>query len=350
MARLSGPFIPATDGTSEARRLRLVGAPGVDGSPRAITVLHVGDTPDDTFLIGQLVRLLPSFTTTFVAAGTREAALSALRRHPCDIVLCDLLMGGRTTVPLIDEIKTLTGLPVVLTSPLDGDDVELIGRRAGADGLLAKADLAVPTLDRVFRTVLPPASAAKSVAATLKALIADLYAVGLTLRPERPRDDADDLAARRRIERDLYDLDQASRDGAGVERFDAVPSFADAARRLRQRAANGGRLDFVEPRLPILIETAPTLLSDLVDGFLAEAGETLSSGGHVTLSLSVERGRLTARLLSSRRAAARADAAQRAVTAERRHLVERLALAASGAVGFGSREHRLMVPLRLRAD
>jgi len=139
MARLSGPFIPATDGAPEERRLRLVGVADSPATRRSITVLHVGDTPEDTFLLSQLVRALPSFAATFVAAGTREAALSALARHSCDIVLCEFLMDGRTTMGLINEIKAVTEAPVILTSSLDNDDIELIGRRAGADGLFSKS-------------------------------------------------------------------------------------------------------------------------------------------------------------------------------------------------------------------
>ena len=77
MARLSGPFIPAIEDAA-ARRLRLVDASDTGVERRAITVLHIGDTPEDTFLIGRLVGALPSFAAAFVAAGTREAALSAL--------------------------------------------------------------------------------------------------------------------------------------------------------------------------------------------------------------------------------------------------------------------------------
>ncbi len=103
MARLSGPFIPAIEDMA-ARRLHLVGASDTAVSRRTITVLHIGDTPEDTFLIGRLVGALPSFAATFIAAGTREAALSALSRQPCDVVLCEFWMAGRTTMALIDEI------------------------------------------------------------------------------------------------------------------------------------------------------------------------------------------------------------------------------------------------------
>ena len=54
MARLSGPFIPAIEDAA-ARRLRLVDASDTGVERRAITVLHIGDAPEDTFLIGRLV-------------------------------------------------------------------------------------------------------------------------------------------------------------------------------------------------------------------------------------------------------------------------------------------------------
>lgn len=347
MARLSGPFIPATDGASEERRLRLVGAAGDAVVRRSITVLHVGDMPEDTFLLSQLVRALPSFAATFVAAGTREAALSALARHACDVVLCDFWMAGRTTMALINEIKAEAGVPVILTSALDSDDVELIGRRAGADGLLSKGDLAVATLERVFSTVLPRRpTPRRDAAAALRALMSSLSAIGMTLRPGAGR--PDERTARRALVRSIVDLDEASRRGAGVQRFDAVPSFAAAVRRQQLRARPEGDIGFVEPALPIVIETSPTLYADLIDGFFAEAGDTAAAGDHARVEVATGSGQLIVRI----RAAGGgrpvdADAETTAVIGERRLLVESLARACGGGVSFDDDGHRLAVPLRL---
>lgn len=350
MARLSGPFIPAIEETREARRLRLVGAADGVAARRAITVLHVGDTPEDTFLIGQLVGTLPSFSTTFVAAGTREAALSALLRQSCDVVLCEFWMAGQTTMSLIDEIKAAADVPVILTSALDNDDIELIGRRAGADGLLTKSDLAVATLDRIFSTLLPRRPAARRDAVVmLRALMTNLYATGLALRPERSGDRPMDMKARQAaLVRSIADLDAASRFGAGVQRFDAIPFFVDAVKKQDLRAGAGGGVHFVVPSLPLPIETSPTLYADLVEGFLAEAGDTAAAGGIATLSLRAISGRLIATIRLAGKPATAGDAEERAAAAERRLLVEGLARACGCGVAFSIENgHILDMPLRL---
>lgn len=349
MAQLSGPFIPAIEDAS-ARRLRVVGASGAGVARRTITVLHVGDTPEDTFLIGRLVAALPSFSSTFVAAGTREAALSALSRHGCDVVLCEFWMAGQTTMALIDEIKAAADVPVILVSALDNDDIELIGRRAGADGLLTKSDLAVATLDRVFSTLLPRRPAQRRDAASmLRALMSDLYAAGLALRPDRDGNQPADQAARRAsLARSIADLEAASRFGAGVQRFDAIPFFIDAVKKQDLRAEAGGAVRFLTPSLPLPIETSPTLYADLVEGFLAEAGDAAANGGIATVSLRAMSGRLvaTVRTLGRKKVAGGAEA--RAAAAERRLLIEGLAQACGGTVAFSAKDgHVLDVPLRL---
>ncbi|WP_370676130.1 two-component system response regulator [Pleomorphomonas sp. PLEO] len=349
MAQLSGPFIPAIEDTS-TRRLRVVGATDAAVARRTITVLHVGDTPEDIFLIGQLVAALPSFSATFVAAGTREAVLSALSRQRCDIVLCEFWMAGQTTMALIDEIKAVADVPVILTSALDNDDIELIGRRAGADGLLTKSDLAVATLDRVFSTLLPRRPAPRRDAASmLRALMSDLYAVGLALRPERGGEQPADQAARRiALARSIADLEAASRFGAGVQRFDAIPFFIDALKKQDLRAEAGGAIHFLAPSLPLPIETSPTLYADLVEGFLAEAGDAAASGGVATVSLRAAAGRLIARVHPLGGETVAGDAEARAAAAERRLVIEGLARACGGTVAFSAKDgHILDVPLRL---
>ncbi|MCM5554599.1 two-component system response regulator [Pleomorphomonas sp. NRK KF1] len=349
MARLSGPFIPAIEDAA-MRRLRLVDASDTGVERRAITVLHIGDTPEDTFLIGRLVGALPSFAATFVAAGTREAALSALSRQPCDVVLCEFWMAGRTTMALIDEIKRVSDVPVILTSALDNDDIELIGRRAGADGLLTKSDLAVATLDRIFSTLLPRRQASRGdAAAMLRALMSNLYAAGLALRPQRGNNRTADQEARRTaLARSIADLEAASRFGAGVQRFDAIPFFVDAVKKQDLRAEAGGNVTFLAPSLPLPIETSPTLYADLVEGFLAEAGDAAAAGGAATVSLRASAGRLIATVRRSGREPIATDAEARAAAAERRLLIEGLARACGGVVTFSARNgHVLEVPLRL---
>ncbi|PIO97865.1 response regulator [Pleomorphomonas carboxyditropha] len=349
MARLSGPFIPAIEDTA-ARRLRVVGAADAAMARPTITVLHVGDTPEDTFLIGRLVGALPSFSATFIAAGTREAALSALSRQPCDVVLCEFWMAGRTTMALIDEIKAVADVPVILISALDNDDIELIGRRAGTDGLLTKSDLAVAPLDRVFSTLLQRRPAPRHDAASmLRALMANLYAAGLALRPERDGEPAADRkAGRAALVRSIADLEAASRFGASVQRFDAIPFFVDAVKKQNLRAEARGAVNFLAPSLPLPIETSPTLYADLVEGFLAEAGDAAAAGGVATVSLRAASGRLVATVRPLGGETIAGDGEARAAAAERRLLIEGLARACGGTLAFSADDgHVLAVPLRL---
>lgn len=345
MARLSGPFIPAIESRSAARRLRIVGATGADLERRTITVLHVGDRPEDTFLIGRLVGALPGFAAALVAAGTREAALSALSRQRFDIVLCDFWMAGHTTLSLIDEIKTMADVPVILTSALDNDDIELIGRRAGADGLLTKSDLAVSTLDRVFSTLLAHRPAPRRDAASmLRALMQSLHAAGLALRSEAGDEHRE--FRRRSLVRSIADLDAVSRIGAGVQLVDAIPFFVDAVRKQDGRATADIR--FLAPSLPLPIETSPTLFADLVEGFLAEAGDAAAAGGEAAVSLKAAAGRLVATIRAADGETTAGDAEARAAAEARRRLVESLALACGGRVAFAvAAGHVLDLPLRL---
>ncbi len=212
---------------------------------RPITVLYVEDDEDDVFLLGRYLEDLPSFEVEYAHAATLAAARSMIARHRFDVVLCDFWLGSETTIPLIDELKSaIVPCPVVLVSSLENDDIELIGRRAGAAGFVAKADISASTLDRVFNTLLPPDETegaegvpGRGVARWLRALLRSLDRVHaastLALADNETARGVQDLmedivSNSTEIRSDIIDklagLERATRQGAGVKRFDACPT------------------------------------------------------------------------------------------------------------------------------
>jgi CheY-like chemotaxis protein len=372
-------------GGRQPHRLHVV-EPG-SGLPqrRPITVLYVEDDADDVFLLGRHLDQLASFQVEYAHVPSLAAARSMMARHRFDVVLCDFWLGCETTIPLIDELKmSIVPSPVVLVSSLENDDIELIGRRAGAAGFVAKADLSAAALDRIFNTLLPPEAAerprapsAGGVAAWLKALLASLDRVHATSTLALGDADTDEAARaliaeivsnsgdiRDDIMDKLAGLERATRQGSSSLRFDAVPYVADAVRVLEQRAAPGARVVFQVPSLPILIEASPHLFGDLIQGFFAEAVEHVAAGVSVLVSPFVSEGHLevdvTADLTQAARAASDAEPEEaektQAAAEARRFLVETLARACGGTADFARPDHpdvmvgRLRIPLRAAFD
>jgi CheY-like chemotaxis protein len=360
-------------------RLHLVGRDGAVADRRPIGVLFVEDDDEDVFLLRRHLGALPSFAVDFTHAPSVDEARSLLIRQRFDVILCDFWLGSETTVPLIDELR-LAGKasPVVLVSSLENDDIELIGRRAGAAGFVPKADLSAAALDRIFNTLLPqetmdiPAGPEPSAATWLKVLMRSLDQARATVgRAGREGESlpsggmlgqtAASEAIRRDIVATLFRLEQATRGGApALARFDAVPLLVDAVDRI---AAAGAPVDFVAPAMPIIVEASPTLFGDLVQGFLSEAADVASDGSAVAVAPSVRGGNLVLEIAGPTAPSTRRDpppdgdeAARAAAAAEtRRFLVETLARAAGGAVDFAApgttpcpgTPARLEVPLRV---
>lgn len=368
-----------------APRLQLV-EDGADAPQRRpITVLYVEDDADDVFLLGRHLDRLPSFQVEYAHAPSLSAARAMMARHRFDVVLCDFWLGCETTIPLIDELKmSIAPCPVVLVSSLENDDIELIGRRAGAAGFVAKADLSAASLDRIFSTLLPPEAepapaepTGGGIARWLRALLRSLDRVhaSSTLAV-----DGDDLDADARalfaeiaynsgeIRGDIMDklagLERATRQGASAFRFDAVPYVVDAVRVLESRAAGVVPVVFHAPSLPIVVEASPTLFGDLIQGFFAEAIEQVSAGRGVAVSPFVIDGCLEVDLAAYPAGAVTADGAEtdadaektRAAAEARRFLVETLARACGGTASFAHPEDpaasigRLRIPLRPPSD
>lgn len=305
-----------------------------------------------------------------------------IARHRFDVVLCDFWLGSETTIPLIDELKSaIMPCPVVLVSSLENEDIELIGRRAGAAGFVAKADISAATLDRVFNTLLPTeetgaaeAVPGRGVARWLRALLRSLDRVHaastLALADDETARSVQELmedivSNSSEIRSDIMDklagLERATRQGSGVRRFDAVPYFADAIRGIASRATSGADAEFNTPAVPIMIESSPALFGDLIQGFFAEAAEELAAGRSVTIAPFVVEGQLEVEIVAvapldrtSLPAPAEEQDARVAATADaRRFVVETLARASGGEASFtpdATRIARLSIPLRVSFD
>lgn len=367
MAYTTEPQVPQSRAETRRRRLFVVGDGQAAPARAKIAVLYVEDDCDDVFLLDHQLRGLASFEVEFAHATTVTAARQAIEQRRYDVILCDFWLQSETTVSFIGELKAAAGAtPVVMVSSLENDDIELIGRRAGADGFIAKADLSAASLDRVFNTLLAPRDRRASeggATAWLKALMASLDRALAASRqadgngPEDPelRELLDALfgpsaTGQSEVLDQLAGLTRATEASAERVRFDVVPLFSHGIRRQTSRASAGASVAFAPPELPVTIEANPVLLGDLIDGFLAELGDRLAAGRPVDVGLSIADGRLTVRLtdVSVGGDITTATIVEAAVT-ERRLLVETLARAAEGEVAFHAAGAAVLtLPLRQR--
>jgi CheY-like chemotaxis protein len=363
----SEPHVPS--GAAAARRQLFVVKDGVPLPARAkIAVLYIEDDADDIFLIGHQLSALTAFEVEFTHVSTIAEARAAIARTHFDVILCDFWLASETTVTFIGELKATAGTkPIILVSAFENDDIELIGRRAGVDGFVAKADLTSASLGRVFNTLLVPRSpveAETGAAGWLKALMRSLdraHAIG-----DHPDEAGLDETTRTVIDAILGQSDQlraelvdklaglerAMQADRNVSRFDMVPHLRHGIRRQMARCRVGATIAFSPPELPVSIEASPVLFGDILDGFLAEAGEAVANGLSVSVSLAVDRGELLLTLTCVSRVGRMNPIVPiaAAVVAERRFLIETLARAGGGSASFptGDRREiaRLNLPLR----
>ncbi len=354
-----------------APRLTVVGATDRPQALRPLTVLYVEDDADDVFLMRRHLAKSAHFQVELVHASTLDTARTLTAEHAYDVVFCDFWLGGDTTVPLIDELARATDAAVVLVSSLENEDIELIGRRAGAAGFVAKDDLSAAALDRILNTLLPAGVVADAVDARqaggvgpwLRALMRTLDAAGPVVGATTDEAFAGrfiaDLSAvdgslRGDVIDRLADLDRASRRGGPV-RFDAVPYLTDAVATLRVRGGRAARIDFLAPYLPVPLVANPAIFTDLLHGFFVEALDLVRAGRPLVVTPQVVSGallvRMTADTAPHRAPVDGSEAARtRAAADARRMLVETLAQAAGGHCGFGAPSAPfaaiLSVPLR----
>lgn len=352
-----GPSDHPVPGRRSAPRLTVVGTADRPRALRPLAVLYVEDDADDLFLMRRHLANSAHFQVDLVHAQTLDAARTLAGEHDFDVVLCDFWLGGDTTVPLIDELARATAAAVVLVSSLENEDIELIGRRAGAAGFVAKDDLSAAGLDRILTTLLPADMVAETVDARqaggvgpwLRALMRTLDAAGPVVGSTADEAFAGrfiaDLSAvdsplRGDVIDRLADLDRATRQGGPV-RFDAVPYLNDAVATLRVRGGRAADIVFLAPYLPVPLVANPAIFTDLLHGFFVEALDLVRSGRTLHVTPQIVAGSLVIRISADaapdRPPVDGGEAARaRAAADARRMLVETLAQAAGGHCGFSA--------------
>lgn len=366
---MSGPFerrtgadvAPARSATRDDR----------SSSRRPLAVLVVDDDIEDIRLLQADLGGLSRFCAEIAHAFDLREARRLVAERRFDLVICDFWLGETTSIPLIDEIRAApSGCPVILVSALVNDDIELIGRRAGAAGFLAKADLSPAALDRVIGTLLLENVAAgrpsgAAVGPWLRALLKSLDRVHaastLALADRDPGVAAaheflsEIVANASDLRTDIIDkligLERATR-GGGPVLFDVVPYLADAERRIRAAAGRRCAVDFVVPAVPILLESSPALFGDLVQGFFATASDAAPTAESIRVAPSLSDGNLVVVMeIRGHGGPAGTDARATAAAETRLFLVETLARAIGGGVtavlGTDRTAASLALPLRV---
>jgi DNA-binding NarL/FixJ family response regulator len=110
---------------------------------------------DHAILRAGLKHLLSDATDIVVAgeAGNSTEALALARTVPCDALLLDMTMPGRSGIELIRQIKTeIPRLPILILSMHKEDIYAVRALRAGASGYLCK-DNAESQLESAIRKV-----------------------------------------------------------------------------------------------------------------------------------------------------------------------------------------------------
>lgn len=118
-------------------------------------ILVVDDEPAITLLVAQILTYA-GFQVTRASGGTEAVALA--RRERPDLILLDVMMpdlDGRDTCRVVKMDRELSGVPVVLFSSADEQDVHW--RAAGADAFLQKP-FEIRALPEFVRRFLPAAA------------------------------------------------------------------------------------------------------------------------------------------------------------------------------------------------
>lgn len=108
-----------------------------DVTEQRATVLVVDDDP----LAREITSIALSFRYTVLLAGSIDEALQLVRARHVDVVVCDVMMPGRTGLDGCAELKAAAApryLPVLLLTALRSQDDRNVGLASGADDFLSK--------------------------------------------------------------------------------------------------------------------------------------------------------------------------------------------------------------------
>lgn len=107
---------------------------------------------DDNSDMREYVQTLLASSCEVQALADGEAALEAIREHPPDLILSDIMMPKLDGFGLLKEVRSddrVAGIPVILISARAGEESRVEGLSAGADDYLTKPFSARELLARV---------------------------------------------------------------------------------------------------------------------------------------------------------------------------------------------------------
>lgn len=94
---------------------------------------------DDEQAVGEILRLYlerEGFEVTVVYDG--EAALEAIRRHPFDLVLLDLMLPKKDGWTVCREIRSFSSIPIIMLTARGEEVDRILGLELGADDYIPK--------------------------------------------------------------------------------------------------------------------------------------------------------------------------------------------------------------------
>lgn len=97
---------------------------------------------DESHLLDELVEELTVMGYTAIGATNADEAEAVLAAQHPDVILCDIMMPGRSGIELLAGLRgsrnELDVIPFIFLTALSDRDHQLAGRRSGADDYLTK--------------------------------------------------------------------------------------------------------------------------------------------------------------------------------------------------------------------
>ena len=132
-----------------------------------ISILIVEDDEDDFFLVSDHLDDIEEHNFTTVWASTYDDGLKKIKQDIFDICLVDFLLGQKTGLNLLREVRELAiETPIILLTGRGNKEVDNEATLLGATDYLIKSDLEAETLERSIRYALKHAQALKAVKAS----------------------------------------------------------------------------------------------------------------------------------------------------------------------------------------
>ncbi len=131
-----------------------------------IKLLIVDDDEDDYFLVADHLNDIEEYDFLITWAATYEDGFKQIKEGDFDICLFDFLLGQKTGLNLLREVRNLDiETPIILLTGRGNKEIDREATLLGATDYLIKSDLEADTLERSIRYALTHARALKAVKA-----------------------------------------------------------------------------------------------------------------------------------------------------------------------------------------